>query len=233
MPYRNRLLRMFTPHQRRLLKPPPEQIVIPAQGYLFRCGEPIRALFFPESGVISASLPEQNGEEVKLWTASGPHNLCLGAHTLFRLPEALYDFRAHTEARGWSIRREALCAAMAQDSALHNLFQRVLHVIATANRQQLVCRTKHSHEQRLCCTLMMLQESLGDRIALPRELIASFVPCPPKYFYELARSLTRAGIIRLEGGDIVIHDSAALEQRSCGCFTTLIQQHDDLFASVT
>lgn len=226
--YKNRLLRFLTPQQRHLLGSLEPAIYRPDE-YLFRYGEPVRALFFPEHGIISAILPLRDGEEVKLWTASGPNSLCLGGHTLFRQPVSLYDYRANTAASGWRISRAAIDAAMERDPALLDLFQRMVHLFDSAAIKTIACRTNHSDEQRLCRILLVLRESQGNRITLPRETIARFVPCARTYLFEIIGVLRRDGIISNGRNAITIRDVPALKGRACDCFAELKEMHRALF----
>lgn len=221
MPYKkNALLRALTPQQLRVIGPL-EPVRFRRGEYLYRYDEPVRNFIFLKDGLISVSRPLIDGQDVEIFTYGGGIGIMVAGHTLFQVPESLYDYRVLVDVSGWRVAREALELAIAKDAGLLSIFKRLVHVMDHCIAQLAACRAAHTDQQRLARVLVMLRVSLGDRVDLPRQTIAQMVPCRRTSLYRLLPDLVANGVVRLDRDSIEILDAAALAGRSCECFATL------------
>ena len=119
--------------------------------------------------------------------------------------------------------RSSLVRSLFEESAD---FRRVILEYMSAQMreaaQRIICTKQHSITEQLSRTLLMASDRLGSLIVdLTHEQLAIAIGCRREAVSIAAGKLQGAGIIQYGYGRISITDRAALENRSCECYSVL------------
>ena len=214
---RNRLLAAL-PHDilsslRRHLKP----VSLPRGRVLCEADEPLRRVYFLESGAVSLVTVFEDGSTAEMATVGregvvGIGTLLGGEHALGRyvvpvpgMALAIEASRFQSELRGSPQLRTA-CEAYTQAFVGHLL-------------QNVACNAAHRVEQRCARWLLMCgDQTEDDTFELTQEYLAEMLGVRRSTVTVVAGSLQQAGLIRYRRGAITVLDRRGLEAAACECY---------------
>lgn len=221
----NRLMGLMTPWRAQLAIEP----VTFRQGeLLIKADEPTPWIYTTDTGLMSARRTLADGGTIEMITLGGPLCLLLGGHMIGRRSRSVYDIRVRIGGTGWRMRRETVVALMNRDPAFETLVLHTLDITDQTMAEVAACWRNHKLAQRLCRMFLLIQASLESEV-IPLGLPAIGEMMDAKIHRE-ARQLADAGIVSLNGHQIVITDLAALETRACGCYQSLMTMREAFFA---
>jgi CRP-like cAMP-binding protein len=213
---RNRLLAALPSGELEHLLPRLEPVELVFRQVLIAPGEPIEAVFFPETGWTSTLIIFGSGDagEVGLVGREG----MIGAPLLFG------DDRGHTrtivQATGTALRVEA--AAFRSLHGLPALRARLLRYALALHAQVsqiAACNGRHPMAQRLARWLLMAHDRAeSDAFPMTHELLAVMLGVRRAGITLAAGALQRAGFIRYDRGIMEITDRPGLEAAACECY---------------
>lgn len=94
--------------------------------------------------------------------------------------------------------------------------------------QRIVCKRYHSITEQVCRTLLMASDRLGTTaIRLTHEQLAFAIGCRREAVSIATGKLQNAGVIHYAYGRITILERAALENRSCECYSVIRRGFSD------
>jgi CRP-like cAMP-binding protein len=98
-------------------------------------------------------------------------------------------------------------------------------VLLSQARVTAACNALHPIEQRFCRWLLQSADRAGgDKIALTQEFLAEMLGVRRTSVTEIASKIQAQGLISYSRGLITILDRKSLENLSCECFQTLLDQ---------
>jgi len=219
----NRLLAALPRRDYRRLAAGLEPVALNQGEVLFEAGEPIRAVYFPNGGLVSVLVP-LGGEKVA-------EVAVVGREGMVGLPVFLgadaHPHRAIVQAPRSALRlpAEALRAAVRRSPALGERLLRYADAFLVQVSQSAVCNCLHPVPKRYCRWLLMAHDRVGsDRLPFTQKLLALMLTVRLASVSEATGSLERAGLIRYRRGELHILDRPGLEAAACGCYR-LIQDY--------
>lgn len=219
----NRLLAALPRRDYRRLAAGLEPVALDHGQVLFEAGEPIRLVYFPQSGLASIVVPLERGKlaEVAL----------VGREGVVGLPVFLranaYPHRAVVQAPGSALRLPAkiLRTAVRRSPALGDRLLRYADAFLIQVTQSAVCNCLHPVQKRYCRWLLMAHDRLGsDRLPFTQRFLALMLTVRLASVSEATDALERAGRIRYRRGELHVVDRPGLEAAACGCYR-LIQDY--------
>jgi CRP-like cAMP-binding protein len=214
---RNGLLAQLPVDDVALLKPHLAEAALDAGGVLHECGQPIRRVYFPSSGLVSlvATVPDGHAIDTAMIGREGAVGLAagLGCDTarsravVMLAGQALYMAAPQfTEIADRSVTLRAMIARY-QDTLLAQA------------QQTVVCNTVHPIQARLSRWLLQARDRMGtDNLALTQEFLSGVLGVQRTTITLVSRILQAEGILHVRRGHIHIRDVAALEGKACDCY---------------
>jgi len=223
----NRLLAALSREDFRLLLPDIEQVVLPLNEILYRCGDVIRYVYFPVDSVVSLLSEVENdrstlevgvvgnegmaGIAVFLGVKKSRNQMIVqGAGTASRMKAA--DLRRHANGGG----------------RLQFLLQLYTHALLTQVSQSAACNRFHLVEARLARWLLAMRDRIGlNEFQLTQEFLSNMLGVRREMVNKAAGTLQKQGLITYTRGVLTILDNAGLEAASCDCYRSIKEEYEN------
>jgi CRP-like cAMP-binding protein len=197
---------------------------LPIKTVLFEPGEPIDAVYFPISGVISLVTALEDGSIVEVAT--------IGNEGIVGVPHVARGslaVRAISQVAGSSLRMEAAAflAEWERPGSLRDLVQNYLQALFGQVSQAAACNRLHSNEERLSRWLLMSHDRVGvDEFQITHEFLGQMLGSRRATVTLSAGLLQAAGLIRYHRGQVTIIDREGLEGVACECYQVIKDELD-------
>jgi CRP-like cAMP-binding protein len=192
-------------------------------------GEPIRHVYFPNSGVFSVTTTLPDGTIVETATVGDEGMFAVEAffhgaavspgQALMQVPEGettsmgFRAFRREIDARG----------------ALHDLVGRYAEAAVAQMMQCVACNALHNVQERCARWLLMTHDRVGQsEFQLSSESLAMMLGIRRPTVAIVARLLQQAGLITYRAGRVTVCDRSGLEAAACQCYPVLRSQLERL-----
>ncbi|HMF11920.1 MAG TPA: Crp/Fnr family transcriptional regulator [Gemmataceae bacterium] len=186
-------------------------------------------VYFPTGGMISLTVPMEDGKVVETAT--------VGNEGMVGLPAVLgLDFspnRAVSQlpSQGLRIPVASFLKVMKPGGALDRLVRRYAAYCLRYAYQTIACNLLHSVEERMCRWLLMSHDRAAtNEFALTHEFLAEMLGARRQTITVAAGTLQRAGILAYRRGLIRVLDREKLENASCECYALIKIFYDRLIA---
>jgi CRP-like cAMP-binding protein len=226
---RNGLLAALRPADFSLIAPDLTDISL-AQGFvLHECGDAIKHVYFPQSGMISLLAVMQNGTAVETATVGreGAVGIMAG------LGSRIAPHRAVMQIEGVVSRIAAARfeAAANGNASIKDVVVRYGDVLMMMVQQSAGCNALHGLQSRLCRWLLQTRDrNDSDRLPLTQEYLSQMLGVRRTTLNLIARDLQDAGLIRYRRGKIDILDRSALEARACECYAVIKRRSEEFLS---
>ena len=214
--FSNRFLSQLPAETFMRLAPCLEEVDLRRRDLLFRAQEPLGAVYFPVTAVVSlvGALDSGAAMEVGLVGRDGvagvallPGMTTMPCDAVVEIGGAAYRMGAET------MRRQA-----ETDNALSAALGRLLIANLARGMQMLLCNRFHSVEQRCVRRLVHMSELIDSAVVpLTHESFAAALGVRRPSVTVVLGTLARAGLIDEMRGRVTIRDRAALEAACCQC----------------
>lgn len=200
-----------------------DHVALPFGAVLYEVDEPIRHVYFPDSGIISLlpSADPRASLEVGM----------VGDEGMVGVPALLGVDRCSTRAvvrNAGSARRmqvSALCEETARQGALRRILDRYIHAMLVQLFQAAACNRFHSIEERFARWLLMTQDRLRtNEFHMTHELMSRILGVRRSGITTTASRFQTNKLISYHRGNVAILDTAGLETTSCACYQTIKSQ---------
>jgi CRP-like cAMP-binding protein len=186
-------------------------------------GEPIKYVYFMNSGLASVLNVMEDGKSVEVGLA--------GKEGFVGLP-LLVGFRSspsrvivQIEGSAFRLRASTLVALLPTCRILEKRLHRYAQVLATQASQVAACNRLHEVDERLARWLLMSQDRIdSDMVPLTQEFLAHMLGTRRSSVTVAASILQKAGLIKYTRGHVNILDRKSLEDAACECYEALVQQ---------
>jgi CRP-like cAMP-binding protein len=192
---------------------------------LFRAGEPLMTVYFPDSAIVSLVARLESGETLDVGFV-GREGVA-GTAIFPGVTRMPCDGIVRVAGRARQIRAARLREAVIGDASLWSAMQRVEHLLLVRSMQMSVCNVFHSAEQRCIRSLLVFDDLVRPGpIPLTHESLASVLGVRRPTLTRVLQSLARAGLVREQRGRVSIVDRHALESECCECYDVMrVAQH--------
>lgn len=224
---KNQLLTSLPDEDYQTLQPHLEYVDLPLGEVLYRAGEEIEYIYFPENALISllGSLPDGTMTEFAIIGNEGLAGIValLGGNMSF-------DHAIVQLADGaWRINAATLKQEFDRGGVLQKHLLLYIQYLITQIAQNTICKTRHLTEQRLARWLLSIQDRLqSDHYTLTQQYIAELLNTRRATITKAAGNLQRQGTIRYSRGEITILNRPALEACACDCYSILKEEQERL-----
>jgi len=209
------------------LAPHLEHVPLKLGAVLYEPGMKMRYVYFPTTAIVSLLYVLENGASAEI-AILGNEGL-LGV-SLFMGGESTPS-RAVVQSAGFGYRLRAthLKDEFDRFGTFMHLLLRYTQALITQMAQTAVCNRHHSVDQQLCRWLLLSLDRLeSSELVMTQELIANMLGVRREGVTEAAGKLQRLGLIHYKRGRIRVLDRAAVEARSCECYSVVKREFDRL-----
>jgi CRP-like cAMP-binding protein len=186
---------------------------------VYQPDDPIRYVYFPESGVFSEFQILEDGKTIEV-AMTGCEGI-VGFSSVFNSLQSPHWAQASISGKALRIDAEIFRQEFAGCENIQKSFFNFVNSYISQISQRVICGSHHLVEERLCCWLLMLHDRCRtDRLQMTQEQIARFLGVHRPSVTLITQSLREKGIIDYRRGKIFIQDRAQLEKLSCDCYST-------------
>ena len=190
---------------------------------LVGAGEEFDQVYFPHRGMLSLLVVLKDGKAIE--TATVGREGVVGAMAGFGLYRSLVRVIAQLPMAMSQISATKFRQAAANSDAIRMMAIQYNDVLLSQARITAACNAVHVVEARFCRWLLQSADRAeSDTLTLTQELIAEMLGVRRTSVTEVATKIQDTGAIHYSRGVIKILDRAALEEMSCECYQTLLEQ---------
>jgi CRP-like cAMP-binding protein len=227
MPSKNLLLASLSAGDAAAIQPHLKHIQLEHRKILFETGDPIDAVYFPTSAIVSIVVGLSTGEMVE--AAMVGRDGVVGASSA--LDGKISLSRAIVQIAGDTLvcDVDALKGAALQSHTLLSKLIRHEQTVFSQAQQSTACMASHDVEARLCRWLLRARDLSGsDALVFTQEFLAEMLGVRRTSVTTTAHTLQRAGMIKYSRGKIQILDLEALREGACECYETVNSNYQAL-----
>jgi CRP-like cAMP-binding protein len=229
---RNNLLKALVNKDYQHLCSDLESVQLTLGDVIYKAGEEIHYVYFPETAVVSLLALTEDGSttEVGIIGREGMVGL-----NIFLLGESTHD-EAMVQVAGSAMRMKAskLREELRLGNSLHILLLRYTRAFLALITQSVICSQKHSVEQRLArWLLIMLDYVETNKLKLTHELISGMLGARRAGVTTAIGSMRDAGYIKTSRGIIDVVNRKGLEPIACECYEVIRAEFNLLYNSQT
>jgi CRP-like cAMP-binding protein len=184
-------------------------------------------LYFPVTAVIAfiVTLNDGASAEVALVGSEGVAGVAI------LLGSSTTPATAVVQSGGWAyqIRSSDVQEEVARNGTFLVVMLRYAQAFITQVTVTAACNRHHSIEQQLCRWLLLACDRReSNNLTITQEVIAGLLGVRREGVTEAAGHLRQAGVIKYSRGNIAVLNRAALEARSCECYSVVRMESDRL-----
>lgn len=187
---------------------------------VFKAGESVKYVYFPESAVISHIHFLADGSSAS--TSVVGNDGVVGLTGLFDSGPTWCWAEVTIAGNALRMKSEILRAEFARGGVLQSLFLSYIAERLALLSQSALCHSRHIMRERLCTWLLMVHDRVTDQtMALTHEKIAQHLGARRAGVSGACNALRDLGIIKYRRGEIRIVNRDLLERLACDCYRTL------------
>lgn len=222
-PLDNKLLAALPRHHFELLVPSMATVAFAQGAVLSEPGDEIADVYFPHDGMISMLAVMRDGKAIE--TATVGREGVVGAMAGLGLYKSLVRMVVQLPMSATKLSAASFRKGVQKSDVIRDLCIDFNEVLLSQARVTAACNALHPIEQRFCRWLLQSADRAGgDKIALTQEFLAEMLGVRRTSVTEIASKIQAQGLISYSRGLITILDRKSLENLSCECFQTLLDQ---------
>jgi CRP-like cAMP-binding protein len=180
-------------------------------------GESIDDVFFPHSGVVTMTLPIQEGRGIGV-ALVGSEGMVGGLAAAAMAP-ASSDSEVLLAGEATRLSASAFRYALDRSPTLRHRAAQFDNALIAETQRTALCNAAHSVEARICRCLLELQDRVGgDRISLTQDTLARLLGVRRTTVTLVAGRLEAAGALSCRRGFMQIVDRTTIEAHCCECY---------------
>ena len=220
---KNKILKALAPKEHRLISAQLKPVVLPKGTVLYKTGQKINQVYFPENAMISYLSGTADGETIEVCVVGNE-----GIVGLASLLSNSTAFRAVVQISGdaYSLGHDLLRKEFKRCDAVHDVLLDYTNALLVQVAQSAVCNKFHSVEERFCRWLLMASDRIGStQVPMTQDAMSRVLGSRRASVTVVAGALQRKGVIRYTRGIVTILDTGYLETASCECYETIRAAH--------
>jgi CRP-like cAMP-binding protein len=205
----NQLLASLSHSDFALLQPHLQPVDMELRQHVYRGGEPISHVLFPDSRIVSMVADIEEGRfEVGM---AGWEGLA-GVPVLLGVSHTPHTAIVQVPGVGWRLAAEQLRTAMAESAALTSMLHRYVHTFIVQISQTAFANAGYSLEARLGRWILMTHDrTAGDELLMTHDFMATMLGTGRSGVTFAVQSLEGNGLIRATRGRIIVRNREGLE----------------------
>jgi CRP-like cAMP-binding protein len=186
---------------------------------LYEPDEKIEHVYFLNNALVSILSMNSDGATVEIGL--------VGREGMVGVPAILggvtpYRAVVQMSGDGFRIRGQRLCEEFRRNPFLRDLLLKYTNAFIVQIAQSSICNCYHTLQERLCRWLLVARDAVqSDVLILTHDLIARLLGTRRASVTVAAGLLQRAGLIKINRGQLTIVDAAGLESMACECYRIL------------
>lgn len=216
----NRLLATLSREALSLIEPALNEEPISQGTVLLEPGEPIRQVYFPQSGMISLVVVTKDGDLIE--TSTIGREGALGLHRGFGERRSFTRATVQIAGRFLTIAADAFEDIALRSMTVREMIARYTEVLWAEAQQIAACNAVHDASSRLCRWLLQSADRIGgSQLPLTQDFLAQMLGVRRTTVTLLAQELQKKGAIKYSRGRLIILDRKTLERCSCECYRVM------------
>jgi CRP-like cAMP-binding protein len=205
----NHLLTALSPSDFALLQSHLEPVDLQLRQHVFRAGEPMNHVVFPDSGVVSIIADIEEGRfEVGMTGWEG----LAGVPVLLGVTHTPHTALVQVPGTGWRLAARQLRDAMDESTTLTSLLLRYVHTFIVQVSQTAFANAGYPLEARLGRWILMTHDRTeGDNLGMTHEFMATMLGTGRSGVTFAVQTLEGNGLIRATRGRITVRNREGLE----------------------
>ncbi len=209
---RNRLLKALSSDDFALLQPHMEPTKVELKQTLIEPNQPIKQVFFPESGYGSLATEALEGSKVEAGII-GREGLIGASPVLLGADRTPHHIFVQAPGEMLAIDTEVLVAAFDGSPSLRKLLLRYIQVLFVEAVQTAFVNATHTSEVRLARWLLMCHDRMdGDELVMTHEFVSLMLGLQRSSATLAVQALEGYRLIKAKRGRLTILDRKALEE---------------------
>jgi CRP-like cAMP-binding protein len=194
-----------------------QRVSLSAKDILYHPGDPITAVYFPLTCVISMMTEMKNGATIEIATVGKECVLGIPAFLGIDVAVARGITQVSGEARRMSVKD--FKEAAKSDELFDTILRRYTHALLMQIALSGGCNSLHSAEERYARWLLMMHGRMNvDVFAFTQEFLSRMLGVSRARVNIVTRALAKAGLIKHSRNQITVLDWKGLEASSCDCY---------------
>jgi CRP-like cAMP-binding protein len=226
-PNRNLLLAKLPQAEIEAFSARAERISCDTRDVLFANGDPITAIYFPVSAMISLLTVLSDGTTIEAMTIG--YEGMAGLPLFHGVKTAQSKGVCQIEGDVYRIPADEFLDLVEQAPGLTKILHKYSQFMQDSMAQSAACNGVHLLEQRCARWLLLSSDAVSDgHFSLTQEFFAQMLAVRRSGITTTMGSLERKNLIATRYGTITIVDRDGLEKLSCECYKTLSKRRRDL-----
>lgn len=226
----NRLLAALPVKEYKRLFAKLEEVSLSYGETLFRAGDIISHVYFPESGVVSLLRRIQKGGILEVGVAGNEG--IIGLPVFLGVKTSSNQVMVHGSGRAKRIRTADFLEECGRNGFLPKLLQRYTHALLTEASLILACTRFHLIRDRLVCLLLMMHDRMRtDTFKMTQEILSNRLGVRREAVTLSAGHLQKSELISYSRGKVSILNRAGLEAAACGCYIVVKKEYENFLIS--
>jgi CRP-like cAMP-binding protein len=216
------------PRERERLLALTSPVSLDAKQILYRPGERIETVYFPENAVVSLLTTVDTNSTFEVANIGNEGIVGVPAFLGVETVGARETYQVEIAGQARAMAVDAFLEA-AQHDPFRGLVQRFIQALFIQVSQRLACAALHSVPARYSRWLLLTHDRMGDReFALTQESLAQMLGVRRASVTTAAGALQDAGFIRYSRGRVAVLDRDGLENTACECYRIIRSELDRL-----
>ena len=211
------------------LAPDLKRISLKPREVLYRPGEKIQHVLFPEHGVIVLLAIDSEGHSIESGTVGREGASWISASV--SAPSMPCETIVAIEGEAYSLPVTALDKELKRNEPFQHVLTQYSHALLVASMRTTGCVGLHDVPQR-CARWMLhtLDRVDRDRFAVTHDFLATLMGTTRPTITLVMQMFEKAGVVSMQRGAITVVDRAGLEKMSCECYGIIRQHYEEVGA---
>jgi CRP-like cAMP-binding protein len=212
-----------------LVKPHLKSVELARGTVLYNSGEPIRRVYFPDSGIISSVVELESGQPIEV--AMIGRDTVAGGMFAMDGKISLNKGIVQLSGSGWSVDVDKLRAISQQSPTFARSL--IIHeqIVFAQAQQSAACNAVHSLEERMARWLLYVRNLIdGDMMQLTQEFLSQILGVQRSSVSLVAARLQQRGLIHYRRGRLEITHLENLKGVACECYEAVKVHRDRLLS---
>jgi CRP-like cAMP-binding protein len=223
----NKLLRLLEEAAYQRLAPKLRPATLRARDTLYKPGQPIHTVYFPDTAVICQMTVMKNGDTLETATVglegASWISASIGAPSMPCETVVAIGGDAH------ALDIDALDREMKENAHFRDVLTQYSHALLIHSMRMTGCTGLHSLEQRCARWILeTLDRVSADRFSITHEFLAMLLGVSRPSVSVAIEEFVRRGMLRVERGRILIGDREGLLKVSCDCYAVIKQNYEQV-----
>jgi CRP-like cAMP-binding protein len=222
----NQILSALPHEEFERLRPKLREVTFKLGDVIYAPEEPIEAVYFINSGIVSWLAALENGNTVEA-AVIGSEGLA-GVSVLLGAQSTPNQALTQAEVSALQISSKDLTTEFRKNGELNRIVLRFVHSMFTQVAQTAACNRLHTLDQRLARWLLMTHDRTdGDAFPVTQDFLSHMLGVRRAGVSVAATSLRQMGLIEYRRGNIHVLDRKGLEALSCECYGIVKQEYEN------